>query len=126
MPTAERLAKGLVVRLEEAIVDVEGRAGLPWKTLDTLARMERQGTIDGPMRQAGDRFHDTFQAAALDPLRAADPTRVPVQVNSSGVICLHIGGSEKARRAVIAALEALGGDPVARRGPAPGRSSVPR
>jgi hypothetical protein len=110
MPTAERLAQGLVERIEEMIADDEGRPGLPpWRALDTLSRMERQGTINGPMRQAGDRFHDTFRVAGLEALHAADPTRIPVQLNSSRVIRLHAGGSEGARRAVIKALDALGG-----------------
>jgi hypothetical protein len=109
MPTAERGAQGIVERLEEMIADVDGRPGLPWRSLDTLARMERHGSITKPMRQAGDRFHDCFRLAGLEALRAADPTRVPVQLNCSQVIRPHAVGIEGARRAVIEALEALGG-----------------
>jgi hypothetical protein len=83
-PTAERVAKGGVVRLVDRIIDVEGRAGLPWQALDTLARMERQGVIKTSMRKAGNYFHDQFRRAALDPLFAADPRRIPVQLNALG------------------------------------------
>jgi hypothetical protein len=108
-PPAERLAHGVVLRLKAAIVDVEGRAGLPWRALDTLARMERQGSITAPMRRAGDRFHDLFRIAALDGLHAADPMRIPVQCNCSRNVRTHVRGSERARQAVLAALETLGG-----------------
>jgi hypothetical protein len=110
VPTDERCAQGSVERIEKTIADVDGRSSLPWRTLDTLARMERGGSITEAMRQAGDRFHDSFQVAGLEALHAADPTRIPVQLASnSRVIRLHDGGSEGARRSVIRALQALGG-----------------
>lgn len=100
-PTKERRAQGGLVRV-----------GYVWVSLDTLARMERAGTIDARMRRAGVAFHDQFQLAGLNAgLFAADPTRVPV----------HMGGrrgpperNEACYLQIVAALDALGGVSTAR------------
>ena len=108
-PLRERLAHGLVVRAEETVKDAKGGIGLPWIGLDTLARMQRAGSIDNEMRLAGDRFHDLFWRASLNSgLFAIDPTRIPVRGGKN----LRWGaghGSETARSQVMLAFDALGG-----------------
>lgn len=124
-PTPRRLGHGQVMRLERSIADAQGGVGRPWQTLDTLARMERQGSITAPMRRAGNRFHDDFRLASLDPLSASDPARIPVRLKSAAAVRPHKWGSEAARLSVVSALDALGG--LQRRaGPAPGTSWVAR
>jgi hypothetical protein len=108
-PTPRRFGHGQVMRLERPIADAQGGVGRPWQTLDTLARMERQGSITAPMRRAGNRFHDDFRLASLDPLFAGDPTRIPVQLKSSAAVRPHDWGNEAARLSVVSALDALGG-----------------
>lgn len=39
--------------------------------------MQRRGSITAGMRAAGERFRRDFRSAALDPLRAANLTRIP-------------------------------------------------
>jgi hypothetical protein len=108
-PTSRRLGHGRVMRLDRAIAGAQGGVGRPLQTLDTLARMERQGSITAPMRRAGDRFHDDFRLASLDPLSAGDPARISVQLKSAAAVPPHNWGSEAARLSVISALDALGG-----------------
>jgi hypothetical protein len=74
-PTPERTNHGLVERVERAIGDASGRPGRPYRFVDTLAVMERRGSITPGMRQAGEDFRDRFAIAQLDPLRAFDLSR---------------------------------------------------
>ena len=108
-PTPRRLGHGQVMQLERAIADAQGGVGHLWQTIDTLARMERQGSITAPMHRAGNRFHDDFRLASLDPIFAGDPARIPVQLKSAAAARPHNWGSEAARLSVISALDALGG-----------------
>ena len=104
-PPPERWARREVERLPRAIADEAGRPGRPYRAIDTLALMERRGTIDAPMRQAAEEFRAAFRAACLDPLRASDLSRTP-----QGARMLH--GSERqaaAREKIWTALTALGG-----------------
>jgi len=107
LPTRERFAQGDIVRVVEAIVDVQGERCRPYRGLDTLERMERAQTINRQERRAGDKFHDLFRRAMLDRLRAADPTRLPVLLNGNGGRAAD--GDEAARLVVLSALDALGG-----------------
>ena len=107
LPTRERFAQGDIVRVVEAIVDVQGERCWPYRGLDTLERMERAQTINRQERRAGDKFHDLFRRAMLDRLRAADPTRLPVLLNGNGGRAAD--GDEAARLVVLSALDALGG-----------------
>ena len=66
---------GLVERLERTIADSSGRPARPYRFVDTLAAMERRGSISAGMRQAGEDFRDRFAVAQLDPLRAFDLSR---------------------------------------------------
>jgi hypothetical protein len=106
-PTAERQARGDVVRLERQIADFVGRSANTYRSLDTLELMERRGSIGPDERRAGERFHNLFRWAALDSgFVVSDPTRIPVHLarwrKASG------RGDETARNEVFAALGALG------------------
>jgi hypothetical protein len=74
-PTPERLAHGAVERLERPIADESGRPARPYRAVDTLAAMERRGSITAGMRQAGEDFRARFATAQLDPLRTPDWSR---------------------------------------------------
>lgn len=104
-PTPERWARREVERLPRTIADEQGRPARPYRATDSLVLMERRRTITPAMRQAAEDFRALFQAAALDPLRAADLHRVP-----QGGRALEAGEhASKARQKVWAALTALGG-----------------
>jgi len=74
-PPPERLQHGEVVRLDKAIADGAGAVARPYRAVDTLAIMERRGTITRAMREAGEDFRARFQTAHLDPLKAANLAR---------------------------------------------------
>ena len=71
-PTPERLRHGPVEQLDRPIADTQGTPSRPYRALDTLAIMERRGSITAGMRQAGEDFRARFATAQLDPLRALD------------------------------------------------------
>ena len=71
-PTRERRCRGPVERLDRPIADLDGRPARPFRSVDTLAVMERRGSITREMRAAGDRFREYFATAHLNPLRAAN------------------------------------------------------
>jgi hypothetical protein len=81
-PTPERRQHGIVERLERAIADESGRPARPYRAVDTLATMERRGSITAGMRQAGEDFRARFATAQLDPLRAPDWSRLRVGISS--------------------------------------------
>src|ERR1700732_3308924 len=74
-PTPERRQHGLVERLERTIGDSAGHPSRPYRAVDTLAIMQRRGSITAGMRQAGEDFRDWFAVAQLDPLSAFDISR---------------------------------------------------
>src|SRR5437870_1913254 len=74
-PTPERRSRGIVELVERPIADESGRPSRPYRAVDTLAVMERRGSITGGMRQAGEDFRARFAVAQLDPLRAPDLSR---------------------------------------------------
>ncbi|HEX7968017.1 MAG TPA: DUF6456 domain-containing protein [Stellaceae bacterium] len=104
-PTPERWRRGDVERLDRSIADEEGRPARPYRVIDSLALMQRRGSITAAMRQAGEDFRAVFAAASLDPLAAADLARVPQNVRMLGLGAAQI----EARRRVWRALQALGG-----------------
>jgi hypothetical protein len=107
-PTPERRRQGVVERLERAIADDEGRPARPYRTIDTLALMERRGSITAGMRLAGEEFRAHFRRAALDPLRAFDWRRP--RSASAGRRSDDAGWPiEAARRSVWRAIQAVGG-----------------
>ncbi len=69
-PTAERLRQGAVEQVLRPIADDIGRPARPFRAVDTLAAMERRGSITAGMRQAAEDFRRRFVSAHLDPLRA--------------------------------------------------------
>ena len=85
--------------------DPDGRIVYHHRTVDTLGKMLRTGTIDQTMHDAAKDFQAAFIIAQLDPLRALPILRVPgtgrdPELNDRQ---LH------ARRRVHEAFEALGG-----------------
>lgn len=109
-PTPERQSHGMIERLERPIGDEAGRPARPYRAVDTLAIMERRGTITAGMRQAGEDFRVRFATAQLDPLSAFDISRPRID-RSSGFRSGEDPGSriEKAREAVWRAILAVGG-----------------
>jgi hypothetical protein len=105
---ADHVGGGVVLRCEQSVKDANGGIGRPWKTLDSLARMERVGTITKSMRAAGVVFNEHFNEAGLDPLFAADPTRIPVLAHQAYLVTAK-RGSRSAVQMVLDALDRLGG-----------------
>lgn len=109
-PTAERRKHGIIERLQRPIGDESGRPARPYRAVDTLAVMERRGSITNGMRQAGEDFRARFATAQLDPLSAFDISRPRIDRRSS-----HRSGEEpgsrieNARDAVWRAIVAVGG-----------------
>jgi hypothetical protein len=85
--------------------DPEGRIVVHHRTVDTLGKMLRSGTIDQAMHDAARDFQAAFIIAQLDFLRSPLLTRVP------GNRCPdHLNATQiEARRKVHAALDVLGG-----------------
>ena len=106
-PSAERRRHGLIEREGTTVKDANGAVGLPFRALTTIDIMLRRGSITPDMFRAGETFHRQFVLAALGPLAAAAPTRLPVLL--SGTRYHGPRGSERARTHVLRALAALGG-----------------
>ena len=104
-PTPERLRHGDVALVPHAIADEAGRPARPYRSVDTLGRLLRNGTITPAMRQAADDFRAQFARASLDPLRAADLRRPPDAARGLE----PTERQEDARKRVWRALQALGG-----------------
>jgi hypothetical protein len=108
--TEERYQHGVVERLERTIRDSSGRPSRPYRSVDTLAAMERRSSISAGMRQAGEDFRDRFAVVQLDPLRAFDLSR-PRIGSGAGFRSGKEPGSriEDAREVVWRAILAVGG-----------------
>ena len=104
-PSAERLARGIVERLPQAIADEAGRPARPYRAVDTLTAMLRKGSITSEMRQAGEDFHALFMTAQLETLRAADLHRQP---NGTHELNITLRQAE-ARKQIWRILKTLGG-----------------
>lgn len=109
-PTEERRNHGVIERADRPISDDLGRPARPYRTVDTLAAMERRGSITAAMRQAGEDFRARFATAQLDPLSAFDISR-PKAGCRFGFRSADGPGMriEKAREAVWLAIIAVGG-----------------
>jgi len=103
-PTPERLTHDRITQATDTIADSDGNIGAPWLVESMLERMQRRGDITAGQRHAGEEFGRLFQLAALDPLRAADVLRGE---RTGSAASTH--GSERARRHVLLAIDALGG-----------------
>lgn len=89
-PTAERAAHaqagGGSIEIAEperttrggakAYVDADGRPSRPWRVVDSLATMERLGSIDANQRAAGERFRACFERAGHAGASAAKLIRI--------------------------------------------------
>jgi hypothetical protein len=110
VPTPERRNQGVVERLDRPIADESGRPARPYRAVDTLAAMERRGSITAGMRQAGEDFRARFAVAQLDPLRVPDWSRPrhrgSIRFDDGDQPGLRI---EAARNAVWKAIQAVGG-----------------
>jgi hypothetical protein len=109
-PTPERLGRGEVERVGQAIADAAGAPARPYRALDTLAVMQRRGSITAATRQAGEDFRTRFTVAQLDPLRALDLRQLRGVDRSLAAEPGHPGlRIEGARRSVWQAIRAVGG-----------------
>jgi hypothetical protein len=109
-PTQERLRRGPVELVSQPIADTAGRPSRPHRAIDTLAVMERRGSITSAMRQAGEDFGARFTVAQLDPLRAADPSHLRIAELGPRLEREAPGPRiEAARRQIWQALQAVGG-----------------
>jgi len=106
----QRRQHGAVERVPAPIADESGRPSRPYRAVDTLAVMERRGSITAGMRQAGEDFRSRFAVAQLDPLRALDLSRLSLGDKPSRRGD-HAPGLrvEAARTAVWRAIRAVGG-----------------
>jgi hypothetical protein len=108
-PTEERQRQGPIERVVRPIADDAGRSARPYRAIDTLAAMQRRGSITPGMRQAAEDFRVRFLAAHLDPLRALDysrPRDAMGRAKASGEPGLRV---ESAREHVWRAIVAIGG-----------------
>jgi hypothetical protein len=85
--------------------DPEGRIVVHHRTVDTLGKMLRAGTIDQEMHDAAKDFQAAFIVANLDPLRALPILRVPGTGREPDLNDRQL----HARYRVHKSLEALGG-----------------
>jgi hypothetical protein len=85
--------------------DPEGRIVVHHRTVDTLGKMLRAGTITSEMHDAAKDFQAAFIIAQLDPLRALPILRVPGTGRDPDLNDRQL----HARRRVHQALQALGG-----------------
>ena len=109
-PTPERLRQGEVERLGAPIADAAGATARPYRALDTLAVMQRRGTITAEMRQAGEDFRARFAVAQLHPLRSLDLSQLRGVDRSLKPEPEQPGlRIETARRSVWQAIRAVGG-----------------
>ncbi len=103
-PSRWRKQHGRIEAVYEQVQDADGNIGAPYRGLTLLDQWNRAGRISKEMHLAGDKFHELFQLACLDPLYAADMSRI-----GGATAPVRHRGSLVAREAVHAALEALGG-----------------
>jgi hypothetical protein len=85
--------------------DPDGRIVYHHRTVDTLGKMLRAGTIDQAMHDAAKDFQASFIVAQLDPLRALPVLRVPGAGREPDLSERQL----RARRRVHEAMAALGG-----------------
>ena len=109
-PTEERRQHGLIEQLDRTIADAAGQPARPYRVVDTLAIMERRGSITAGMRQAGEDFRARFAVAQLDPLRAIDLSHLRLGEHSPRPAADAPGlRIEAARTAVWRVIQAVGG-----------------
>lgn len=98
---------GQVLAFAETIGDDDGRISAPLLRVPLLMKLEHKGAITRRQAEAGATFHTLFQRAALDSLKAADLSRIPMP---PGTVSRDLAGStERCRRLVSEAMTSLGG-----------------
>jgi hypothetical protein len=103
-PTRARRQHDRIDRVDgRELIDAAGQVSTPWRVVPLLETMAARGAITADMRVAGDAFHINFRLAQLDGLRAASLLRA----GGGGVA--GVNGNERARKAVNAAIDKLGG-----------------
>lgn len=105
--TPERARHGPIELLPRPIKARPGEYAAPEIALDILASMHARGAITQDQRIAGQRFHDWFRLAQLDPLRSADVGRIKVDGGSSAHEISAAG--ERGRREIAKAIRWVGG-----------------
>lgn len=95
---------GVVERFGGQVPDSLGRPGNPHRVYDTLATLFRNGSIDAEELAAGRQFEETFRLACLDPLHAANLSRISGS-RRPDISDVSLIGRDKVARA----LDALGG-----------------
>jgi hypothetical protein len=103
-PTRFRKQHNKVERHDGQIQDSAGRPGAPFRVIDTLATMHRNGTITSAEYAAAIRFRDDFASGSFPDVRAASLERV-----GTGQPGGMTGSQMDARNRVNAAMKALGG-----------------
>jgi hypothetical protein len=86
-------------------LDPDGRIVVHHRTVDTLGKLLRAGTIAPAMHDAARAFQANFTIASLDPIRATPLHRIPRMGRDLELSQRQLD----ARRCVHAALRALGG-----------------
>lgn len=104
-PTSERWERREVERVPGQILDEAGAIARPFRSIDTLMLLERNGSINRGMYDAGVRFRDDFTVASLESLRAAAVDRIP----GCGQIGDLTNAQMAARRRIWTAVVMLGG-----------------
>lgn len=104
-PTPERAQHDPIERVGHQILDAHGNIGSPFRVVDTLAIMERRGTISAAMHLAGVRFRDDFSAGLLDRIKGM--TLVRADSGTRDGLAVH---QLDARNRVHAAMATLGGN----------------
>lgn len=92
------------IRRRDTIADVDGRIGHPWHCQSLLDNLLARREIGSQEHAAGLQFGEIARRAAVPTLQAADLLRV-----RSGGQLRDGSGSERARRQLGLALDALGG-----------------
>jgi hypothetical protein len=103
-PTPEREQHDRITRPDETLADSDGGIGNPYRAETLLERLERRGDITARERHAGEEFARLFHLAHLDPLKSADVRREGQRRQRE-----EPHGSDRARRRILAALDAMGG-----------------
>jgi hypothetical protein len=65
-------SRGATKSFERGLTAIFGRPKRLYRVVDTLAAMERRGSVTAGMRRAGEDFRARFKTAQLDPLSACD------------------------------------------------------
>lgn len=98
---------GRVVGFKHTVSDDVGAISAPLLRLGILDKLALRGAIGSAEVQAGERFARLFRVATLDPLKAADLSRIPMPAGTkSGDLP---ASAERCRREISELMRLLGG-----------------